>query len=30
MLPIAGMHVEAGILTGNLVPHGTLKDTAVD
>ena len=30
MLPIAGMHVEAGVLTRDSVSHGTLKDTVVD
>ena len=30
MLPIAGIHVEAGVLTGNSVPHGTFKDTVVN
>ena len=30
MLPIAGMHVEPGVLTRDSVPHGMFKDTVVD
>ena len=30
MLPIAGMHMEAGVLPRDSVPHGTFKDTVID
>ena len=26
MLPIAGVHMKAGVLTRDLVPHGAFKD----
>ena len=30
MLSIAGVHMEAGVLTRDPVPHGAFKDTVVD
>ena len=30
MLSIAGMHMEPGILTRDLVPHGAFESTVVD
>ena len=30
VLPIAGVHVEASVLTRNLVPHGTFEGAVVD
>ena len=30
MLPITGVHMEAGVLTRDLVPHGAFKNTVVD
>ena len=30
MLTIAGVHVKAGVLTRDLVSHGTFKNTTVD
>ena len=30
VLPIAGVHMEAGVLMGDSVPHGAFKDTVID